>query len=152
VSAAQAASEGVRRCPGRAPIEVWLPKLDVEGSNPFARFDLSRQGPDAANAPSGPSYWFEFGGSFRAQNWRLHHDCTRNCTTWDPKDLAGKRNQSSEPDASKARRGVGPTRAGYPLLSFGALLALRTLPDPRVQLSRIRTTTDGAVKCLKCFG
>ena len=37
-------------------VECQLPKLDVEGSNPFARSNLCRQGPEAAKAPSGPSF------------------------------------------------------------------------------------------------
>ncbi len=36
-------------------VECQLPKLDVEGSNPFARSNLTRQGPEVAKAASGPS-------------------------------------------------------------------------------------------------
>jgi hypothetical protein len=36
--------------------ETPFPKLDVEGSNPFARFNLRQHGPEAPEAPSGPSF------------------------------------------------------------------------------------------------
>jgi hypothetical protein len=54
-------------------VECQLPKLDVEGSNPFARFNLRQQGPEAAKTSSGPSFWFESEGPFGARKGRLHH-------------------------------------------------------------------------------
>jgi hypothetical protein len=33
-----------------------IPKLDVEGSNPFARSQPTPQGPEAAKAAPGPSF------------------------------------------------------------------------------------------------
>jgi hypothetical protein len=104
VSAAQAAeSVAVALAEPRRGLasQAWTSRVPI----PLARFNLRRQGPDAANAPTFQTYvrilgacsWFESGGPFRAPEGRLHHDCTKNSTTWAPTDLVGKRNQRNDP-------------------------------------------------------
>ncbi len=52
---------GARTCGRNSVVECQLPKLDVRGSNPLARFNLRRNGPAASRDAAGPFHWFESG-------------------------------------------------------------------------------------------